>query len=117
MPRYFYRPRHPKASANGFVSDADLEEEVVDEQWALHANCITDRLHEGTRSPVDNTDIGSRRKRREYLKATGLVDATDFTQTWAKQKAEREAPPKRDPALRHQIGKIAYELEKKHRRR
>jgi hypothetical protein len=38
---------------------------------------------------VDGTDIGSRPKRRNYMRERNLADADDFKNQWAKQTAER----------------------------
>lgn len=51
---------------------------------------FTDRYYEGARSPIDGSDIGSRTKRREHMRVHGLVDADDYRETWAKQRAARE---------------------------
>lgn len=51
---------------------------------------MIDRYMEGVQSPIDGSDIGSRAKRREHMKAHGLVDAADYKQEWAK-KAEKRA--------------------------
>jgi hypothetical protein len=51
---------------------------------------VTDLYMDGVRA-TDGTDIGSRAKRREYMKRENLADASDYTQTWAKAKQEREA--------------------------
>lgn len=48
-----------------------------------------DRNYEGLVAP-DGTDISSRTKHREYMKAKGLTTMDDFKETWAKAKAERE---------------------------
>lgn len=40
---------------------------------------MVDRHMEGERAP-DGTDIGSRTKRRDYMRANGLADASDYTQ-------------------------------------
>lgn len=48
-----------------------------------------DRSYEGMRAP-DGTDISSRTKHREYMKAKGLTTADDFKDTWARAKVERE---------------------------
>lgn len=50
---------------------------------------FTDRYMEGAHA-VDGTDIGSRRKRAEYMKANQLADANDFTNHWAKASEQRE---------------------------
>ena len=48
-----------------------------------------DRSYDGMRAP-DGTDISTRTKHREYMKATGLTTMDDFKDSWAKAKAERE---------------------------
>lgn len=48
-----------------------------------------DRNYDGARAP-DGTDISTRTKHREYMRATGLTTTDDFSQTWAKAKQERE---------------------------
>lgn len=50
---------------------------------------FTDRFMEG-HTTVDGVDIGSRRKRADYMRARGLADASDFsTAYYEKKKAER----------------------------
>lgn len=64
------------------------------------------------------TDIGSRAKRRDFMRRNDFVDTDDFKNEWAQKAKEREAflrGEKRDPALRYQLGKTAYELSKKRR--
>lgn len=51
---------------------------------------FTDRHMEGDRA-TDGTDIGSRAKRRDYMRANGLADASDYTQTHQKKAQERAA--------------------------
>lgn len=48
-----------------------------------------DRSYDGLTAP-DGTDISTRTKHREYMKATGLTTADDFTETWARAKESRE---------------------------
>jgi hypothetical protein len=74
--RYVYRPSHPQASEFGFVDAAllGLEAEVL----ALNAPVLMDRFYENTQA-TDGTDIGSRRKHREYMKRTGLAPSSDFS--------------------------------------
>jgi len=48
-----------------------------------------DRSYDGLRA-TDGTDISTRTKHREYMKATGLTTMDDFKDSWAKAKAERE---------------------------
>jgi hypothetical protein len=68
---------------------------------------------------TDGTDIGSRRKHREYMKRHGLAMADDFKGEWAEAAKEREAyltGQKRDAATREAVGRAEYELSKKRRR-
>lgn len=48
-----------------------------------------DRSYDGLRA-TDGTDISTRSKHREYMKANGLATADDFKQTWAKAQERRE---------------------------
>lgn len=52
---------------------------------------FTDRFMEGDKAP-DGTDIGSRQKRRDWMKATGSADHSDFTNHWQRAASERSAP-------------------------
>lgn len=71
---------------------------------------------------TDGTDIGSRRKRDEYLRRNGLTHADDYKQTWTKAAEERakfftEGGGERERAARREaVGRAAYELEKGRRR-
>jgi hypothetical protein len=48
-----------------------------------------DRSYDGLRAP-DGTDISSRTKHREYMKANGLTTADDYKDKWAKAQQERD---------------------------
>lgn len=48
-----------------------------------------DRHYEGMVAD-DGTDISSRTKHREYMKAKGLTTVDDFKESWAKAKEARE---------------------------
>lgn len=48
-----------------------------------------DRGYEGMRAP-DGSDISSRTKHRQYMQATGMTTADDFSGSWAKAKESRE---------------------------
>lgn len=52
------------------------------------AGMVNDRHYDGLRAP-DGTDIGSRKKHRDYLKRTGLATADDFSESWAKAAEKR----------------------------
>lgn len=49
-----------------------------------------DRHYEGLKA-TDGTDISSRSKHREYMKANGLAMADDFKNTWAQAQEQRDA--------------------------
>jgi hypothetical protein len=48
-----------------------------------------DRSYDGLKA-TDGTDIGSRSKHREYMRANNLATADDFKGTWERAKKERE---------------------------
>lgn len=64
---------------------ADHQAELRTDSGALWG----DRSYDGLRAP-DGTDISSRTKHREYMKATGLTTADDFKQTWETARVQRE---------------------------
>ena len=47
-----------------------------------------DRSYDGLRA-TDGTDISSRSKHREYMKANNLTTADDFQSSWAKAQEQR----------------------------
>lgn len=69
---------------------------------------------------TDGTDISSLKKRREYFKANNLADTSDFSQHWekaAKARADYLEGKTRNPRLREAIGRTAYQLEMRNRRK
>jgi hypothetical protein len=87
--RYLHRPGHPKANDCGMVAVDELGDDVPQDQERSGNAFMVDRYMEGARSPLDGSDIGSRAKRREHMKAHGLVDADDYKGQWAQQAKER----------------------------
>jgi hypothetical protein len=69
-----------------------IEEYTPDEpDLARNAPIMVDRFMEGA-STQDGVDIGSRRKRKDYMRATGSADASDTSPAYfAKIRAEKEA--------------------------
>lgn len=93
----------------------------ISPEWepTVRTEISMDRFYENT-AATDGTDIGSRKKRREYMKRYALADYDDFKDTWAKAAKEREAfytGTNRDPERREAIGRAWYELERKGRRK
>ena len=83
---------------------------------ALDAPVMVDRFMEGDRSP-DGVDIGSRRKRKDWMRAADVVDHGDFKgarEQRRKMLAERAEllktgkPTKPDRELRDLIGRELY---------
>lgn len=85
----------------------------VGEDWveAPRPPVFGDSHYDGMRA-TDGTDISSRTKHREYMKANGLALASDFTETWASAE-KRRSQPQRDSERREQIGRALYEQEKR----
>jgi hypothetical protein len=70
----------------------DLIEVTADHQSEMRIDSGAlwgDRSYDGLRAP-DGTDISSRTKHRDYMKATGLTTADDFKQTWATAQEQRD---------------------------
>jgi hypothetical protein len=114
--RYVFRPNHPQASAFGFVAVEALGLETQEE--AKNAPICMDRFYENTKA-TDGTDIGSRRKHREYMKAHGLTTADDYTQTWSEASREREKRQTEGfdhKERREVIGRALYERSRRHGR-
>jgi hypothetical protein len=103
--RYVYR-KHPET---GQVESFEVGEDYVSQE--VRAPVFTDRYMEGV-SATDGTDIGSRRKRAEYMRANNLADADDFKGVWAKAAREREAffsGKQQDTQRREAVARAMYE--------
>lgn len=64
---------------------ADYQAELRTDSGALWG----DGSYDGMRA-TDGTDISSRTKHREYMKANGLTTVDDFKDTWSQNQAKRE---------------------------
>jgi UDP-N-acetylmuramoylalanine-D-glutamate ligase len=80
--RYVYREIDGQAQAFEVGADYQRHEE--------RQPVFTDRYMEGV-TATDGADIGSRVKRREYMRAHNLADFDDFRHTFEKMQKEREA--------------------------
>ena len=109
---FVYRPGHPRANERGFVNANELGEETS--SVALNAPILSGRFYENV-SATDGTDIGSRKKHREYMKAHGLTIASDYTNTWKQAEKQREAVKQgRLPSKtrREAIARALYRIDK-----
>jgi hypothetical protein len=77
---------------------------------ALDAPIIADRIHEGT--TLDDgervRDLGSRRKRRAFMRETGLVETADCSRSWLEGQAKA-----RERAAERRIDRSAEEAARK----
>lgn len=80
--RRFIQMREPPYELVEVTDDYDAPARADSALWG-------DRSYEGMVAP-DGTDISSRTKHREYMKAKGLTTMDDFKESWAKAKVERE---------------------------
>ena len=113
--RYVYRPGHPRANERGFVDWNDLGWEQ--EKRAVNAPIMAGRFYENT-AATDGTDIGSRKRHREYMHSRGLTTADDYPKFWdakAKERAVALSPEWDQKGRRDDIARTKYELE--HRRK
>jgi hypothetical protein len=74
-----------------------------------------DRHYDGVRA-TDGTDISTRKKHRDYMRATGLTTADDFSSTWAKQQEQRQNYYKNGGSFRRaDVERAMYEVNNRKR--
>lgn len=77
---------------------------------AVNAPIMVDRFMEGAVS-TEGIDIGSRAKRREYMRATGVADKSDYGKGWNDRvRASREREVQK--LTRETVARAAYEVSK-----
>lgn len=77
-----------------------------------HNRVHGDLHYDGLRAP-DGTDISTRTKHREYMKATGLTTIDDFKGDWARaEKARDEYRTRGGTVTREDIGRAIAQLER-----
>ena len=89
-------------------------DEYVPEEQAINAPIMVDRFYEGARA-TDGTDIGSRRKHRDYMRAHNLTTADDFKGEWTKAQSAREDLKRGrlpDKGRREAIARALYRMDK-----
>lgn len=106
-----------KAERGRWVWDEEHKELVRAEDYrapsrALDAPIMVDRFYEGAKA-TDGTDIGSRRKHRQYMKDHGLTTADDFGSDWQKARDRREAVKRgewQDPRRREVLERAFWKI-------
>jgi hypothetical protein len=85
-------------------------DEYVPPSRALDAPIIADRIHEGTKFHDGERvrDLGSRAKRRAFLRETGLAEASDYSASY-----RGAATQQRERAADHRIDRCADEAARK----
>lgn len=85
-----------KPQRGRWVYDASLgkcvpADEYVPPARALDAPIIADRIHEGTTFHDGERvrDLGSRQKRRAFLRETGLAEASDCSKSWLESQTKQ----------------------------
>lgn len=77
MAKFVYRPGHPKANERGFVAYEDLGWES--DKMALHATVMTGRFYENTKSIIDGSDIGTRKRFNEHNRRHKVTHSSDIS--------------------------------------
>lgn len=81
--------------------------EYIAPEIALTAPVMVDRFYENTVAIDGKTDIGSRKKYREYLKRTGFAHSSDFSPEFCeKQRKAKDAESSK--RTRETVARIAY---------
>jgi hypothetical protein len=88
--------------------------DYVPPSHAIDAPIIADRIHEGQSIDVGDrvVDLGSRAKRRAFLKETGLVETSDCSRSWLEsQSRERERAVERriDASAEEAVRKLNHQ--------
>jgi hypothetical protein len=91
--RIFGKDRKPQRGRYVFNPETGACEEVGSD-WSdapRKALTSTEEIAYGNLQTTDGVDISSRKKRREYMKASGVTDSSDFSKDWfAKQAKSKE---------------------------
>jgi hypothetical protein len=77
----------------------------VGEDWTdaeRRAQTVTEELVHGKIATADGVDISSRKKRRDYMRAAGVVDSSDYSPEW-REKKKKEIERTKDEGRRSDI--------------
>jgi hypothetical protein len=116
--RYVHRPGHPKANDCDMVAVDELGDEEAPKPEGLNgATIASGRFYENLQSPIDGSDIGSRRRYHEHMKQHGVAPAGDFRQHWAKAEKDRQNPTRNMEPVAETIGRVWHQLEQRNGKR
>lgn len=108
MPRTRYR-----------FNEQTKQMEEVGSDWTdteRRAPVVTEELVYGGQRMPDGADVSSRKKHREYLKATGLAMASDFRETIPRVQAQKESRTAERREIRETVGRALYEARTQRKR-
>lgn len=93
--RTFGKPKGDLPKGRRFRWDPALQKLVpaglVEERRAVDASVLAGRFYENTKSPIDGSDIGSRRRHQDHMKLHNVTISSDFSGAWHRAAKEREA--------------------------
>jgi hypothetical protein len=78
----------------GEMVPADEYVPAIPAPYSVGDGVASGRFYENTKSPVDGSDIGSKRRHREHMKRHGLTTADDYNKPggfWDREKQKRDA--------------------------
>lgn len=93
--------------------------EEIGSDWSdveRRAPVITEELVYGNQRMPDGSDVSSRKKHREYLRATGMAMASDFTETTPKVRAENDSRARERREIRETVGRALHEVRTQRKR-
>lgn len=107
--RVFGSPRAERGSWVWDVSQGKLvpAEDYQPPSMAVDAPVLAGRFYENTVA-TDGTDIGSRKKHREYMRVNGVTAASDYSAEY-RERVKRSAERASEMHLNDVVGRAVYE--------
>lgn len=101
-----------RATPGRYVWDAEKKEMIPYSERtntdAINAGVLSGRHYENT-AATDGTDIGSRRKHKEYMKRNGMAHMSDYNPDY-KERLEARKDREETKSLREAVEKTTYKL-------
>jgi hypothetical protein len=110
------RRYHYDASVDKVV---EVSPDYMGEGYSAGGHTSEGEIYDGART-IDGVDISSRKKRADYMKATGTTDPQDYASHWVKNKERIERARQGDfdhRGRREALGRAAYAVESAQRGR